>query len=86
MTSKKTSKPVKPVSGGATFEATLKRLEAIVESLESGDVPLDQAVELYEEGLQLSRLCSEKLKATELRIKKLSKGIDGQFELTDLEQ
>ena len=69
-----------------TFEETVKRLEKIVASLESGDVPLDEALNLYEEGIQLSRSCSEKLKAAELRIKKLSKDIKGQFELTELRE
>jgi len=66
-----------------TFEQAIKRLEAIVEALEQGDVPLDKALALYEEGIQLSRTCSETLKAAELRIKTLSKDIKGQFELTD---
>ncbi len=82
---KKTTKPVKTQSDGQSFEASLKRLETIVESLESGDVPLDKAMELYEEGIRLSRFCGEKLRATELRLKKLSKDVGGQFELTDLE-
>ncbi|MBI2619951.1 MAG: exodeoxyribonuclease VII small subunit [Ignavibacteriales bacterium] len=68
-----------------SFEASLKRLEEIVESLEGGDIPLDQALGLYEEGLELSKQCNEKLKATELRLKKLSKTVDGQFELEDLD-
>jgi len=68
-----------------SFEASLKRLEEIVESLEEGDIPLDRSLELYEEGLELSRQCNEKLKATELRLKKLSKTVDGQFELEDLD-
>jgi exodeoxyribonuclease VII small subunit len=42
-------------------------------------------MELYEEGIRLSKVCSEKLRATELRLKKLSKNADGQFELTDFE-
>lgn len=66
-----------------TFEGSLKRLEAIVESLEQGSVPLDEAVELYEEGIQLAKECGEKLKATELKIKKLTKDINGQFQVTD---
>lgn len=69
-----------------SFEDSLKRLEAIVESLEQGDVSLDEAIELYEEGIRLSKECGEKLKATELRIKKLTKDINGQFELTDLDE
>jgi exodeoxyribonuclease VII small subunit len=72
--------------GSKTFEAALKRLEEIVDALEEGETPLDKAMELYEEGLELSRFCGEKLKATELRLKKLSKTIDGQFELTDLDE
>ncbi len=85
MTTKKTAKSSKPQTDGQSFEASLKRLEAIVESLESGEVPLDQAMELYEEGIRLSKFCGEKLRATELRLKKLSKDADGQFELSDLE-
>ncbi len=77
MTTKKTIK---------TFESALKRLEEIVEALEEGETPLDDAMTLYEEGLELSRFCNEKLKATELRLKKLSKTIDGQLELTDFDE
>jgi len=72
--------------GSKTFEAALKRLEEIVDALEGGETPLDKAMELYEEGLELSRFCGEKLKAPELRLKKLSKTIDGQFELTDFDE
>lgn len=72
-------------SGKQSFESSLKRLEAIVETLEQGEVSLDEAIELYEEGIELSKFCGEKLKATELHLKKLSKNISGQFELTDLE-
>ncbi len=68
-----------------TFEAALKRLEEIVDELEGGETPLDEAMALYEEGLELSRFCGEKLKATELRLKRLSKTVDGQLELTDLD-
>jgi exodeoxyribonuclease VII small subunit len=78
MTAKKSSKQ--------TFEEAIKRLEEIVEKLEQGNVPLDEALNLYEEGIQLSRTCSEKLKTAELRIKKLSKDIKGQFELTDVRE
>ncbi len=72
--------------GTKTFEAALKRLEEIVDALDEGETPLDKAMELYEEGLELSRFCGEKLKATELRLKKLSKTVDGQFELTDFDE
>ncbi|HTP12564.1 MAG TPA: exodeoxyribonuclease VII small subunit [Bacteroidota bacterium] len=69
-----------------SFEDNLHRLEEIVESLEKGDVPLDQALNLYEEGIRLSRSCAERLKEAELRIKKLGKDAKGQFELTDLRE
>jgi exodeoxyribonuclease VII small subunit len=69
-----------------TFEETLRRLEAIVESLEQGKVSLDEAVELYEEGIQLSKECAEKLRATELKIKKLTKSVSGQLELRDTDE
>jgi exodeoxyribonuclease VII small subunit len=78
MTAKKSSKQ--------TFEDAIKRLEEIVSKLEQGNVPLDESLDLYEEGIQLSRTCSEKLKTAELRIKKLGKDIKGQFELTDVRE
>ena len=76
--------PKKPTK--KSFEDSIKRLEEIVEALERGDVPLDKALNLYEEGIQLSRECSQNLKAAELRIKTLSKDIKGQFELNDLRE
>jgi len=69
-----------------SFESSLKRLEEIVDSLEQGKVSLDEAVGLYEEGIQLSKECAEKLKATELKIRKLAKSAGGDFEVTDLDQ
>jgi exodeoxyribonuclease VII small subunit len=66
-----------------SLESSLKRLEEIVETLERGDTSLDDAVNLYEEGVQISKECAEKLKAAELKIKKLSKDIDGQFTLNE---
>jgi exodeoxyribonuclease VII small subunit len=78
MTAKKATKQ--------SFEEAIKRLEEIVDALEHGDVPLDKALNLYEEGIQLSRTCSENLKAAELRIKTLSKDMKGQFQLMDLRE
>jgi exodeoxyribonuclease VII small subunit len=69
-----------------SLESSLKRLEEIVEMLERGETPLDDAVMLYEEGVQISKECAEKLKATELKIKKLSKEIDGQLTLNESEE
>ena len=69
-----------------SLEHSLRRLEEIVESLEHGDVPLDDAVNLYEEGIRISKECAEKLKSTELRIKKLSKSTEGQFTLNESDE
>ena len=69
-----------------SLESSLKRLEDIVEKLERGETPLDDAVILYEEGVRISKECADKLKAAELKIKKLSKEIDGQFTLTESDE
>lgn len=73
MTAKKSAKN--------SLENSLKKLEEIVESLESGTIPLDDAVNLYEEGVRISKECAEKLKAAELKVKKMAKGIDEQLQL-----
>jgi exodeoxyribonuclease VII small subunit len=66
-----------------TFEDALHRLEEIVRRLEQGDVPLEQAMKLYEEGIGLSRVCAGKLKNAEIALKRLSKDAEGNFSLTD---
>ena len=54
-----------------TFEVSLKKLEDIVDRLESGEVDLEKSVELYEEGIELKKICEEKLKKADLQIKKI---------------
>lgn len=54
-----------------SFEQALERLETIVAQLENGDVPLEQAIELYQEGMLLSNLCNGKLKQVEAKIEML---------------
>jgi len=61
----------------------LKRLEQIVETLEQGSVPLDEVMKMYEEGVQLSKQCLEHLHEAELKLKRLSKDVNGNFELVD---
>lgn len=51
-----------------TFEKSMKKLEQIVQELESGDLPLEDAMKKFEEGIKLSSLCSEKLDETEKKI------------------
>jgi len=77
MASKKTP------GAGETFEGSLKRLDEIVASLEQGDVPLDEVMKLYEEGVKLSKVCLKKLSEAELTLKRLGKDVDGSFELFD---
>src|SRR5688500_11127772 len=51
-----------------SFEAALARLEEIVRTLERGEAPLDQSIDLYQEGDRLKRLCEERLKSAQARI------------------
>jgi exodeoxyribonuclease VII small subunit len=60
-----------------SFEDALKRLEGIVRELESGEVPLDRAIALYEEGESLRKHCEARLSAAETRIRELQLGADG---------
>ncbi|MCW9709213.1 exodeoxyribonuclease VII small subunit [Fodinibius salsisoli] len=55
-----------------SFEKALSRLEKIVEELENESISLDESIELYEEGIALSKQCTEKLEDAELRIKKVA--------------
>lgn len=64
-----------------TFEDAMTRLEEIVERLETEEVPLEEAVKLYQEGLSLSAICKEKLAAAEGSIVLLRKE-DGIWEET----
>ena len=63
----------KPLSGAATFEEALSALEEIVKKLESGELPLEQALELFENGLGLARRCQEQLSNVERRVEVLLK-------------
>lgn len=66
-----------------TFEQSLRRLEEVVETLERGEVPLEDSLRLYEEGIGLSNECLAILKRTETRIKQLSKDLSGRIQLND---
>jgi exodeoxyribonuclease VII small subunit len=63
--------------GEASFEESLHRLEQIVEILEQGNVPLEESLRMYEEGMILSRRCMEKLNQAEKKLKVLSKDVPG---------
>lgn len=59
------------------FEEALEALEARVRKLEAGDVPLDEALALFEEGVNLARTCHEQLDAAEDRVSQLTRGRTG---------
>jgi exodeoxyribonuclease VII small subunit len=58
------SKPNEEIS----FEKAMEELEVIVEKLEEGDVPLEKAISLYQEGMKLSNACHDKLKNVEKQL------------------
>jgi exodeoxyribonuclease VII small subunit len=68
-----------------SFEAGLKKLEALVESLENKEQSLDVAIKAFEEGVALSRQLSEKIKTAETRLETISKGLEGQPQTSKLE-
>jgi len=61
------------------FETSLAELEEIVAKLESGDLPLEKSLELFESGIKLSRECRERLTNAERRIEVLMKETDGSL-------
>ncbi|MBI2892925.1 MAG: exodeoxyribonuclease VII small subunit [Deltaproteobacteria bacterium] len=62
----------------ATFEQILDGLRSIVEHLEEGDLPLERSLEVFEEGIRLSRLGARRLDAAEKRIEELLQAEDAQ--------
>ncbi|HEX8352803.1 MAG TPA: exodeoxyribonuclease VII small subunit [Pyrinomonadaceae bacterium] len=67
----------KNAAAATNFEAQLASLERIVRELERGDLPLEQSLELFEQGVKLSRECQERLNEAERRIEVLLRGGDG---------
>jgi exodeoxyribonuclease VII small subunit len=67
-------KPGKPES----FEKNLERLDAIVRQLEDAELPLEKALQLYEEGMKLSELCHQQLEEAEGRVEILMKKAGGK--------
>lgn len=65
-----------------SFEDALARLEAIVQQLERGDVPLDKSITLYAEGDRLRAQCQKRLEAAQARIEQIVGGADGTADKT----
>ena len=66
------------------FEDALKKLETIVEAMESEDLPLETLLAKYEEGTRLAKICQEKLSEAEVKIQQLEKTAAGEVKLKPL--
>ncbi len=62
----------------ANFEQAMKRLEEIVEQMESGELPLENLIVRYEEGMKLVKVCQERLAAAEKRIEIITRNSAGK--------
>ncbi|HSY10382.1 MAG TPA: exodeoxyribonuclease VII small subunit [Candidatus Dormibacteraeota bacterium] len=67
------------------FEEALKKLEGIVEAMESDELPLETLLAKYEEGSKLVKVCQEKLAEAELKIQQLEKNAAGEMKLKPLD-
>ncbi|WML54000.1 exodeoxyribonuclease VII small subunit [Neobacillus sp. PS3-12] len=70
-----------------SFEEAMNKLEGIVERLEEGDVPLEEAIAIYKEGMELSKLCHDKLKNVEEQLAQIitEDGRKESFSITEEE-
>jgi exodeoxyribonuclease VII small subunit len=76
------SKSAKPES----FEKNIERLDAIVRQLEDADLPLEKALQIYEEGMKLSEVCQKQLQEAEGRIQVLMRRAGGKIVAEPFEQ
>ena len=65
--------------GEIKFEKAIQRLEKIVDDLEKGEMDIDKSLEIFEEGIKMSRVCSKKLNEAEAKIEKLTKDKKGEL-------
>ena len=77
------SKPVKPAGDNSAaaeipFEEALKRLNSIVQAMESDDLPLEKLITQYEEGVRMYQTCQSRLSAAELRIQQIERDAAGR--------
>lgn len=68
------------------FEPALARLEEIVQELEQGDLPLEQSLKLFEEGIKLSRICNARLEEAERKVEILLKDKEGRLNAQPFEE
>ena len=67
------------------FEEALKKLEGIVEAMESDDLPLETLLAKYEDGSKLVKICREKLSDAELKVQQLERNADKEMKLKPFE-
>jgi len=79
-----TSKPKQP-SAALNFETAMNRLEAIVEQMESGKLPLEDLIVRYEEGMNLVKICQERLASAEQKIEIIARDNAGKPVVKDFE-
>lgn len=65
------AEPLDPALGAPAFEDSIRRLGEIVESLEGGDLPLEESLRLFEEGVRLARTSQSRLDRAERRVEEL---------------
>lgn len=79
------SKPARAADAARTdnlpFEEAMQKLEAIVDAMESEDLPLESLLSRYEEGMKLARVCQAKIADAELKIQQLEKNAAGALTL-----
>ncbi|MBL0317967.1 MAG: exodeoxyribonuclease VII small subunit [Alphaproteobacteria bacterium] len=68
-----------------SFEEALKELESIVKSIESGNVPLDTAIEAYTRGMELQTHCRKKLEEAKLKVEKIALDHQGNISIEPFE-
>jgi exodeoxyribonuclease VII small subunit len=80
------SKAAKAPSDDLPFEEALKKLEAVVEAMESDDLPLEQLLSRFEEGSKLVQVCQARLDEADVKVQKLELTFDGQLVPRSLSQ
>lgn len=71
------------MSDTPSFEASLEKLQLLVKRMESGQLPLEEALQSFEEGVRLTRLCQQHLSAAEQKVEQLTRvSADGKAEIT----
>jgi exodeoxyribonuclease VII small subunit len=80
----KTAAHAGAVKAPLPFEEALKKLEGIVEAMESEDLPLETLIQRYEEGVKLAQICQAKLAEAEVKIQQLEKDAAGGIKLKPL--